>query len=89
MREKLFIIEDHFQIKGRGLIITGKRRKNPAELRIGTQLFIRRPDGKEIETKVGSIEMLNPPNFKNEAILVHNLTKDDLPIGSSVFVNLS
>ena len=89
MREKIFIIEDHFQIKGRGVIITGKTEKKSTELRIGTPIIICRPDGKEIETKVGGIDIFNPPNFKNVAILVHNLTKDDLLIGSSVFIDLN
>ncbi len=87
MREKVFVIEDHFQIEGRGLIITGKIEKNSPRLKIGTPIIVSRPDGSEVETKIAGIEMCSPPNFEIEAILILNLTKDDLPIGSSVFIN--
>lgn len=87
MRQKIFVIEDHFQIKGRGLIIVGKIEKELTELKIGTPMIICRPDGSEVETKVAGIDMFSPPNFEFEAILVYNLTKDDIPIGSSVFIN--
>ena len=87
MREKIFVIEDHFQIKGRGLIITGKIEKNSPELKIGAPIIVCRPDGSEVKTKIAGIEMCSPPNFEIESILIHNLTKEDLPIGSSVFKN--
>ena len=87
MRERIFVIEDHFQIKGRGLIITGKIEKKSTVLKIGTPIIVCRPDGSEVETKIAGIEMCSPPNFKIEAILIHNLTKDDLPVGSYVFIN--
>ena len=86
MREKIFVIEDHFQIEGRGLIIVGRIEKDSTELKIGTPMIICRPDGSEVETKVAGIDMSSPPNFEFEAILVRNLTKADLPIGSSVFI---
>lgn len=86
MREKIFVIEDHFQIKGRGLIITGKIEKKSSELKIGIPIIVCRPDGSEVETKIAGIDRFRPPNFEIEAILIHNLTKDDLPIGSSVFI---
>ena len=87
MREKIFVIEDHFEIKGRGLIITGKIEKKSSRLKIGTPIIVYRPDGSEVKTKVAGTERFRPPNFENEAILVHNLTKDNLPIGSSVFID--
>lgn len=83
----MFTIEDHFQITGRGLVIVGEKEDKSLELKIGTSIIIETPEGKEIQSKVDGLEMLNPPNFKSEAILIRDFTKNDLPIGSTVFVN--
>ncbi len=78
MTEKIFVIEDHFQINGRGLVITGKIQKNSPELKIGTPIIVCRPDGSKVETKIAGIEMCSPRNPKIESILIHNLTKVEL-----------
>jgi hypothetical protein len=87
MRKKVFTIKDHFLITGRGLIIVGERADKNLWLRMKMPLIIVKPNGEQLNTYVGGLESFSPPNFKTEAILIHDLTKDDLPIGSEVFVD--
>lgn len=87
MRKKIFIIEESFQITGRGLVIVGEKQDKSFELGMKTPLIIITPQGKEINAKVVGIEMFSPPNFKIEAISIGDFSKSDIPIGSTVFVD--
>ena len=87
MLKKIFIIEESFRIKGRGLIIVREKPDKSFELGMKTPLIIISPDGKEISAKVVGIEMLSPPNFKIEAISIGDFSKSDVPIGSTVYVD--
>lgn len=86
MRKKILTITDVWQIKKGNIAIAGKRQEEHI-YGIGTSLIIIRPDGTKIETKVSGIEkMITVSGTKMEAILILNLTKEDLPSGSNVFL---
>ena len=86
MRQKLLIVEDHFQITGRGLVVVGKVEKNSPIIKIEDSLIVISEDNK-IKTKLAGFEMPGPPNFNSLGILLPELTKDDVPIGSDIFVD--
>ncbi len=87
MRRKFFTVEDHFEIIGRGLVIVGKKGVPIFKFKDRNAFNYYSTGRKEFKTKVGGIEMLSPPNFTFEAILLLQLTKEDVPTGSEVFLN--
>ena len=77
----LFKVEDHFMVTGRGLILVPGLGDKKAS--VGDPIKIIRPDQTSIQT---SIRGLGWNEFRD--ILVGNdLTKDDVPIGSAVWLN--
>lgn len=88
MRKKLFTVEDTFQIEGRGLEIVGKDNKGSTiKIKPGDMLIIVKPNKEEIRTKFIGFSMFSPPNFEVLATSFPNLTMEDIPIGSEVFVD--
>ena len=93
MRKKLFVIEDVFNITGRGNVVTGEREPDSPEFRVGSKIILVRPDGEEFITEVMGIELFIPinnkiSNRKYVGVLLKNVTaKEDVPIGTEVFLN--
>ena len=89
MARCLFTVEDTFSIKGRGLVpVPGIVPQGEERFRVGDSIIIRRPDGSHLESTIGGIEMISvtPPRPKNDVvILLKNLSKEDVPIGSEVW----
>jgi hypothetical protein len=89
MARCLFIVEDTFFIKGRGLLpVPGMVCRGGERLRVGDALLLKRPDGSCLDWKIGGIELISnsPPRPKNEVvILLRGLSKDDVPIGTEVW----
>jgi hypothetical protein len=89
MARRLFIVEDTFSIKGRGLVpVPGILPEGEERFRVGDPILLRRPDGSCLEWRIGGIEMIlcSPPKPRHDVvILLKNLGKDDLPIGSEVW----
>jgi hypothetical protein len=89
MARRLFIVEDTFSIKGRGLVpVPGILPVGEERFRIGDPILLKRPDGSFLEWKIGGIEMIlcSPPKPRHDVvILLKDLGKDDLPIGSEVW----
>jgi hypothetical protein len=85
----LFIVEDTFYIKGRGLVtVPGVLCQGEERLRVGDPLVLIRPDGSRLEWIIGGIELIScsPPRPKHEVvILLQGLSKDDVPIGTEVW----
>jgi hypothetical protein len=53
--------------------------------RVGDPILLRRPDGLEIKTNIDGLE-LPYPNPKGEVlIMLKDLVKDDVPIGTEVW----
>ena len=93
MRQKLFIIEDRFQITGRGIVVTGEREPDSPEFKVGSEVILVRPDGEEFITEVVGIEQFTPIDNKinrrkKVGVLLKNVTaKEVVPIGTEVFLN--
>jgi translation elongation factor EF-Tu-like GTPase len=89
MARCLFVVEDTFFIKGRGLVLVpGIVLQGDERLRVGDPILLKRPDGSFFESAIGGIEMIygTPPSSKqNVHILLKDLTKEDVPIGSEVW----
>jgi hypothetical protein len=89
MARRLFIVEDAFSIKGRGLLpVPGIVPQGEERFRIGDPIVIKRPDGSRLEWTIGGIEMIlcTPPRPKTDVvILLKGLNKEDVPVGSEVW----
>jgi hypothetical protein len=83
----LFIVEDTFWIKGRGLILVpGLSAQRDEVIRIGDPLLLTRPDGSTIVSQIRGIEMIIGTNRRDGIpILVADLCKDHVPIGTKVW----
>lgn len=90
MRKKILTVTDAFWISGRGLAIVEFDRTNELKFtEIGTPLIIICPDGKTINSEIGGSEKITTVSGrKGEVILLLSLTRQDVPIGSNVFVEI-
>ncbi len=89
MARRLFVVEDTFWIKGRGLIpVPGIVPQGDERFRVGDPIVIERPDGSRIESNISGIERIlgSPPKPRsNLCIILNGLGKEDVPIGSEVW----
>ena len=89
MARRLLIVEGTFSIKGRGLVLVpGFLILGEERFQAGDPLLIHRPDGSRLEWKIGGIEIIlaSPPRPRNEvSILLKDLNKEDVPIGTEVW----
>ena len=89
MARLLFVVEDTFYIKGRGLVpVPGVLIQGEERFRVGDPLFFQRPDGSCLEWKIGGIEMIlaSPPRPRNEvSFLFKDLNQEEVPIGTEVW----
>jgi translation elongation factor EF-Tu-like GTPase len=93
MKQLLSIVEDLFQISGRGLIVVpGIPSSGNWKIKIGDTLILKRPDGIELSTIVRGIDMLNhrvPGPHPIPILLGAELTKEDVPIGTQLWVEVA
>lgn len=93
MRKKLFVIEDVFQITGRGIVITGEREPDSPDFKAGSKVILIRPNGEIFMTEVIGIEWFTPIdgrkfNRNKVGVLLKNVnSKETVPIGTEVFLN--
>jgi translation elongation factor EF-Tu-like GTPase len=87
MARLLFVVEDTFAIRGRGLVIVpGIVQRADEVFRVGDPLRLKRPDGTELLTAVGGLEMfMSPVPGEEIPILLRELGKEDIPVGSEVW----
>lgn len=89
MARCLFVVENTFFIRGRGLVpFPGIVPQGDERFYIGDPISLRRPDGSCLDWAISGIEMINctPPRRHNEVVIVlHGLSKDDVPIGTEVW----
>ena len=80
-------VEDTFLITDRGLIIVPgiPRNEKGWKLSDGEPLELRRPDGTSLQTTIAAIELGGRGKF-TAILLPRELTKDDVPIGTEVWV---
>ena len=89
MSRLLFVVEDSFLIKGRGLVpVPGIIPQGEERFRIGDPILFKRPDGSVLRWDIGGIEIFNfvkPFSDPPLGILLKGLDKDALPIGSEAW----
>ncbi len=78
----LMVVEDVFEISGRGIVLS------PAfdPLNLGFGIELRRPDGTKIGTTIGGVgSFLNSAGEPRFAVLLKDLTRGDVPLGTEVW----
>ncbi len=89
MARCLFVVEDAFFIKGRGVVpLPGLVPQGEERFRVGDPIAIVRPDGTRLEWTIGGFEMIHraPSTPRNDVpILLRGLNKEDVPVGSEVW----
>jgi translation elongation factor EF-Tu-like GTPase len=89
MARRLFIVEDAFFIKGRGLVtVPGIVPEGDERFRVGDPILLKRPDGSRLEWTIGGLEMIHctPRRQTDDVfILLKGLNKEDVPVGSEVW----
>jgi len=87
----LFIVEDAFQITGRGCILVPGPVAEPGgpTLHIGDPIRLAKPDGQLVDTKIRAFEMIGrrpvPKVITAPILLPREITKDQVPVGTQVF----
>src|SRR5947209_336322 len=88
MARRLFIVENCWTIKGRGVV------PEPALVPIGDELFrvgdpvlLKRPDGTTLLSRIGALMIFTiPPRIGDEApILLPDLRKEDVTVGTEIW----
>ena len=88
----LFIVEDAFQITGRGCVLVPGPSTEPGgpTLRVGDPIRLVKPHGHAIDTCVRGVEMIHrrpPPKVVTAPILLpKEITKDQVPVGTHVLL---
>jgi len=88
----LFIVEDAFQITGRGCVLVPGPSAEPGgpALRVGDPIRLVKPDGQAIDTRVHGIEMIHrrtlPKVITAPILLPMEITKDQVPAGTQVML---
>ena len=83
-------VEDTFQLSGRPsvVVVPGVPRQGTWRVKVGSPVVLKRPDGSEIATIVGGLEMASPPNPDSIALMLGpGLTKETVPIGTEIWVD--
>lgn len=89
----LFVVEDAFQITGRGCVLAPGPVAEPGArpVRVGDQLRLHKPDGQSFDTVIRGVDMLGRRQ-RSEIItapilLPREITKDDVPIKTEVWLH--
>jgi hypothetical protein len=88
----LFTVADRFQIEERGcVLIPGlPTEAGSPKVQQGARILLRTPDGLEIQTLVEAIEFIRyakqPEKICDPILLPKDLTKDQVPVGTEVFL---
>ena len=82
----LFVVEDSFLIRGRGLVLVpGIIPEGDERFRVGNPIRLKRPDGSAIDTSIGGLELVCPNPRMDAVIMLNDLSKEDVPIGTEVW----
>ena len=87
MTRRIVVVEDTFEIKGRGLLLVPGILPKEGELfRVGDPIRLRRPDGAWIHTRIDDLQCLssNPP-AGDIVIMLAGFAKSDIPVGTEVW----
>src|SRR4051794_24328109 len=83
----LFVVEDTFFIKSRGLILVpGVIPQGDERFRTGDPILLKRPDGFLQEARIGGLDVFMTPTPREEIpILLKGRDRGDVPIGTEVW----
>jgi hypothetical protein len=86
LAKRLFTITGTFVIPGRGIVLLpGLLPVGDERFKVGDPILLMHPDGLEIRTNIGGLE-LPYPNAKHEVlILLTEIGKGDIPAGTEVW----
>lgn len=88
----LFLVEDAFQITGRGCVLVPgpSAEQGSQRIRIGDRLRLRKPDGDCFDTAIEGVEMIGrrpaPHVITLPILLPSDVTKGDVPVGTQVWL---
>jgi len=86
LARRLFTVSDAFEIQGHGLVLVpGLHPVGDEHFRVGDSIFLRRPDGLEIGTTIGGLELPTPNPKYEVVIMLTELSKGDVPVGTEVW----
>jgi hypothetical protein len=86
MARQLFTVTGTFSVPGRGIVlIPGISPVGHERFRVGDALLLKRPDGTEIVTDNGGLEFLNPNPNHEVTVMLKQLSKSDVPVGTDVW----
>ncbi len=88
MKALVCIVAGVFQLSGRDSVVVapGIPRAGGWSLKIGDLITLRRPDGSEVETLLGGIELLSPPNDNSIPFMLGpGLGKEAVPLGTEIW----
>jgi len=82
MRRLLFKVEDVFQVRDRGVVLTPGLAERDEYTQLGDEVELRRPDGSTVRAQIVAFEL---PSTGTRAILLEKIRKDDVPVGTEVW----
>jgi hypothetical protein len=89
MARRLFTVEDVFEIRGRGLLMTvlvpGIVPEGGERFRIGDPIILLKPDGSSMSVKIGFLEQIHPNPRHELSIVLNEVSKENVPIGTEVW----
>jgi hypothetical protein len=86
MSRLLFVVQEAFEFKGRGIVmVPGIVAQDSEVFRPGDSLLLKQPGGSVVEAKIGSLELPSPNPRHEVCVLVKELTRAEVPIGTEVW----
>ncbi len=89
MCRRLFIVEETFTVKSRGIALLPGVTKDDRDLhrKVGLLIELRRPDGSVLTTTIQAIEWFQTPSMPTAPLhLPTDVSKDDVPVGTEVWL---
>lgn len=87
----LFLVEGTFEITERGLVLVPGLKEDSPQVAVGDTIVIMTPTNNIVRTKIAGIEMIKfhtvPKEKMIPILLPYEIKKEDIPIGTSVYLN--
>jgi hypothetical protein len=85
MSRCLLVVERSFVVKGYLALIPGISPEGEERFRIGDPILLKKPDRSTVSVQIGSLELLNPNPRHEVTILLKDMAKEDVPVGTEVW----
>jgi translation elongation factor EF-Tu-like GTPase len=93
MAQKIITVNDSFLIPDGGIVVSGLKEKNSAEIKAGSVVKILRPNRSTIKSQVDAVETFFSRKNSSESEKIENisfslkkLSRKDVPIGSVIYL---